>query len=194
MSWWQSPEILIQPLLNGQPKEKRMNRSELFNAVKSWLEAGKISFVADHEEKTFRFRVNADNGLFDVRLLCEDEPTVLQALSPVPVRIPEEKVSETGLLLHNINARLRIGAFQFHVEERVVEFRLTMPIRPESPLADQFSQTVATTLNTMDEYVRSLGLLACATPESQQTVAKLSPSPEATGSSPRLASGRLELN
>jgi hypothetical protein len=170
-----------------------MNRSELVNEVKNWLESGEIAFTAD-DEAIFRFRVNADNGLFDVRLLCEDEPTMLQVYCPVPVRIPTEKVSETGLLLHNINTRLRVGAFQLHVEERIVEFRLIMPIRPDGELAEQFGQTVGTTLTTMDEYVRTLGLLACATPESQREVAKLSPSAEAAGSNARLPSGRLELN
>src|SRR5262245_6628200 len=46
---------------------KYMNRTELFAEVKSWLEAGKISFVSD-DENLFRFRLNADNGLFDVRM------------------------------------------------------------------------------------------------------------------------------
>jgi hypothetical protein len=170
-----------------------MNRTGLYSEVKNWLEAGKISFDAD-DEATFRFRINADNGLFDVRLLCEDEPTILQAFCSVPVRIPQEKVSETGLVLHNINARLRMGAFQFHVEDRIIAFPLTMPIRPESPLAEQFSETVGTMLTTMDEYVRSLGLLACATPEAMQSVANLSPCPEAKEVNPCLLTGRLELN
>lgn len=170
-----------------------MNRSELFNEVKSWLESGKITFLAD-EEESFRFRINGDNGLFDIRLLCEDEPALLQITCPMPVRIPAEKVSETGLVLHNINSRLRIGAFHFHVEERVVDFRLAMPIRPEAPLAEQFGQTVGTTVTTMDEHIRCLGLLACATPESEQAVAKLSPHPDAAGENSRFTNRRLELN
>jgi len=170
-----------------------MNRSELYTEVKNWLEAGKISFQTDDEE-SFRFRVNGDDGLFEIRLLCEDEPALLQAFCPLPVRISPERVSETGLLLHNINARLRIGNFRLQIEARVVEFRLTMPIRPEAGLAEQLEQTVGTVVSTMDDYVRPLGLLACNTPESQAALAKLSPNLEATGVSPRLPSGRLELN
>jgi len=170
-----------------------MNRTELFTEVKSWLEAGKILFVSD-DETIFRLRINADNGLFDVRLLCEDEPATLQVCCPVPVRIPKEKVAETGLLLHNLNARLRIGAFQFHVEERVVEFRLTMPIRLDGELAEQFGQTVGTTVTTMDEHVRALGLLACATPDTKKTVAKLSPKTHAGVADPLLHAKRFELN
>jgi hypothetical protein len=170
-----------------------MNRSELFTEVKNWLENGEITFVAPDEE-SFRFRVNGDHGLFDVRLVCEDEPALLQLTCPVPVRIPPEKVSDVGLVLHNINTRLRMGAFHFHVAERVVEFRLTMPIRSEAPLAEQFGQTMGTALSTMDEFVRPLGLLACATPEAEQAVAKLSPQPEAGCDPTRFANRRLELN
>ena len=170
-----------------------MNRSELFNEVKSWLESGKITFMADDEE-TFRFRVNGDNGLYDIRILCEEAPALLQITCPVTVRIPAEKVSATGLALHNINTHLRIGAFHFHVEERVVDFRLTMPIRSESPLAEQFGQTVGTTVTTMDEHIRCLGLLACATAESEQAVARLTPHPDAAGENSRFPNRRLELN
>ena len=126
-----------------------MNRTELFNEVKSWLEAGKISFASD-EEKTFRFRINADNGLLEVHLLCEAEPAMLQACCPVPVRIPKEKVAETGLLLHKINTQLRIGAFEFYVADRVVNFHLSMPIHFNGELSEQFSQTPFPLWNLLD--------------------------------------------
>jgi hypothetical protein len=171
-----------------------MNCTELFNEVKSWLEAEKILFVSD-DEVMFRFRISADNGLFDIRVLCEEEPAVLQVCCPLTVRVPKEKVCEAGLILHNINTRLRMGSFQFHVEERVVEFRLTMPIRMDGELADQFSQTVGTTVTAMDEHLRSLGLLACATPEAQKALESFKPSPENQSAEPSPPSrSRFELN
>lgn len=170
-----------------------MNRTELFSEVKSWLEAGKFSFASE-DESVFRFRINADNGLFDVRVLCEDKPPMLQVCCPVPVRIPKEKVAQTGLLLHNINSRLRIGAFQFHVDERVVDFRMVVPIHPEGELAEQFASAVGTTISTMDDHVRTLGLLACATPEAQKAVTKLSPAAQVGDATSRPHAGRFELN
>ena len=170
-----------------------MNRTELFNEVKSWLEASKISFVSD-DESTFRFRVNADNGLFELRLLCEDEPATLQVCCPVQVRIPEQKIDETSLFLHNLNTRLRVGAFQFHVEDRVVEFRLTMPIQPEGNLTEQFGQTVGTAVSTMDEHIRTLGLLACATAEVQIALTKLTPMRQAGQANSCHKEKRFELN
>jgi hypothetical protein len=170
-----------------------MNRTELFTEVKSWLEAGKFAFVSE-DDSVFRFRINADNGLFDVRVLCEDRPPMLQVCCPVPVRIPKGKVAQTGLLLHNINARLRIGAFQFHVDERVVDFRMTLPIQPEGELAEQFALAVGTTISTMDDHVHTLGLLACCTPEARKSVAKLSPASRAGDESSRPHAKRFDLN
>jgi hypothetical protein len=170
-----------------------MNRTELFSEVKSWLEAGKFSFVSE-DESVFRFRINADNGLFDVRVLCEEKPPMLQVCCPVPVRIPKDKVAQTGLLLHNINARLRIGAFQFHVDERVVDFRMTLPIQPEGELAEQFALAVGTTISTMDDHVHTLGLLACSTPEARKSVARLSPAAHAGDESSCPHAKRFDLN
>jgi hypothetical protein len=89
---------------------------------------------------------------------------------------------------------LRIGAFHLYVEGRVIEFRLTMPIRTEADLPEQFNQAVATTLSTMDDHVRTLGLLACDTPEARQAIAKLSPATQAAGVITRLSNERFELN
>ncbi len=119
---------------------------------------------------------------------------MLQVICAAPAKVPAEKLSEAGLVLHSLNARLRMGCFQFHAEERVIAFRLAMPIRPEAELAAQFHQALGAALTTMDEHIRTLGLLACSTQEAQQALADLSPAPELLGASPRLPGGRLEMN
>jgi len=170
-----------------------MNRQELFNQVKSWLEAEKLAFIAD-DEGSFILQINANNCRFQLNLQCEDEPTLLQVLCWFSLKVPPEKVAEAGLLVHNINARLRLGVFQFDVEERVVGFRLAMPIRPEADLAEQFTQSITTTLRTVDEQVRTFGLLACSVAAAQQELAKLTPTAGAGDANPSLVSGRMELN
>ena len=170
-----------------------MNRQELFNEVKSWLEAEKLAFTAD-DEATFRLQINADNCLFQVRLQCEDEPPLLQVICTLPMKVPPEKVSEAGLVVHNINVGLRLGGFQFHVAERVVTFRMALPICTEADLVGQFAQSMGAALSTADAQVRTLGLLACSGEEAQQALAKLSPTPDAGEVNLRRAGGRLELN
>ena len=126
-----------------------MNRSELFAEVKSWLEAEKLSFVADEEDRDFCFRMQVENGLVSVHLACEETPSMLQTLCTIPVRVPKAKTNAAGLFLHSINAHLRIGAFHLDEKERLVQFRLAMPIRCESELQPQFAEAVGLALCTV---------------------------------------------
>lgn len=171
-----------------------MNRSNLFEEVKSWLEAEELAFLADSEEANFQVRMNLENGLVQVRIVCEKSPATLQVITAIPVKVPKKKITAAGLLLHNLNLRLRIGAFQFLIEERLITFRLTFPIRSECDLPKQFGEAFGTALSTMDDHLQPLALFCCSTDQAQAAVAKLTPGDECLGANSRLPAGRLELN
>jgi hypothetical protein len=171
-----------------------MNCSELFAAVRSWLEAGKLCFDADEAGFDFSVGMHLDNGMVYVRLLCEESPAMLQVTSTFPVRVPERKLNSTGLLLHNLNARLRMGAFRLNQDDRLLHFHLTMPIRPEADLAAQFNQAFFVSLSTMDDAFLPLALFCCSTAKSREAVAELSPRNEVPDSAVPLPMNRLEFN
>lgn len=171
-----------------------MNRSKLFEEVKSWLEAEKLAFLADAEAANFQVRMNLENGLVQVRIVCEKSPATLQVITALPVKVPKDKMTAAGLLLHNLNLRLRIGAFQLLIEERLITFRLTFPIRSECDLPKQFGEAFGTALSTMDDHLQALALFCCFTDEAQGAVAKLTPVDSGLASNSRLPAGRLELN
>ncbi len=171
-----------------------MNRSKLFQEVKNWLLAEKLAFVADEEESDFQVGMQLDNGLVQVRLICEETPTFLQVMVAHPVKVPEEKASSLGLLLHKVNGRLRIGSFQYHDDERVVTFRITMPIRVECDLGKQFAEAFGATLSTTDGYFQPLGLFCCSTEQAQELIAKMAPETDELSRRASLPAGRLELN
>ena len=171
-----------------------MNRTELFNEVKSWLEAEQLAFTANEDEANFSARMNIDSSLVQVRLLCEESPATLQVICAVPLKVPKDKIAAAGLLLHNLNLRLRIGAFQLISEERLITFRLTLPIRPETDLRKQFGEAFGTALCTMDDNLPPLALFVCSTEQAQSALAKLTPGQECLGAATRQPSGRLEFN
>jgi len=172
-----------------------MNRSKLFEEVKSWLEAEQLVFIADVEESNFQVRMNLEPALVQVRLLCEESPATLQVMTALPVKVPKEKITAAGLLLHNLNQRLRIGAFQFLVEERLVTFRVAFPIRSECDLPKQFGEAFGTALSTMDDHLQPLALFCCSTDQAQAAIAKLTTRDNCVGASSRQpAAGRFELN
>src|SRR6266566_2567885 len=99
-----------------------MNRSELFNETKAWLETEQLAFNANEDEACFQVRMNVDAGLVQMRLICEEAPAAMQVICGFPMKVPKEKLSEAALLLHNLNLRLRIGAFYLVAEERLITF------------------------------------------------------------------------
>ena len=147
-----------------------------------------------NEEANFQMRINIDNALVQVRLVCEESPAALQVICALPVKVPKDKTTSAALMLHNINQRLRIGAFQLLTEERIISFRLPVPIHPEADLSRQFGGAFGAALSTMDDYLPPLALHLCSTDQAQATVAKLLPDEPAASAEPRIPRSRLELN
>jgi hypothetical protein len=172
-----------------------MERQELFNEVKSWLEAEKIEFSADPENATFEGWMTTANGVVQVRLHCEESPAIVQVVCALPLKVPMEKTAETALFLHNLNACLRIGSFCLAPEQRMIVFRLTMPVRSEAELGHQFGEAFGTALGTWDEHLPPLALLLCSTKAAQKALARFSPEVDAVATAPKLPkSRRMELN
>ena len=177
-------------------KDKTMNRMDLFNEVKGWLEAGKLRFTAYLEDTDFELRMNLDNCLIQVRIICEEDPASLQIIGTLPVKVPAEKFAEAALFLHNLNATLRIGSFQLQTESRIIAFRLPLPVHPEADLAEQFGAAVSMTLNTMNDHLPSLALVLCSTAKAREGVARFQPAAKTKPARkmPAGPSPRFELN
>jgi hypothetical protein len=153
-----------------------MNRTDLFNEVKSWLEAAKLNFGADPEDSDFLLCMNLENALLQVRIICEEEPAAMQIICNLPLKVPSDKIPDTASFLHNVNVGLRIGTFQLLLEARIILFRLTVPVYPEADLAQQFGSAFSTALNTMDNYLPALALFLSSTKKARHGVAKFKPS------------------
>jgi len=171
-----------------------MNRTELFEEVKCWLEGEKLMFAPDEEDRDFCVRMHIENGLVMVRLVCEESPAMLQAVCTFPVKVPKDKTAATGLFLHSLNSQLRMGAFHLDPKGRLVQFRLAMPIRQDSELNPQFAEAFGVALSTVDDAFHPLCLFLCASKKAQKTVAKHSPAKEAVEEEPQLPRNRLEFN
>jgi hypothetical protein len=163
--------------------------------VRSWLDAEKLAFLADDGNTSFQLRMNLDHGLVPIRILCEESPAMLQIICSVPVKVPKEKISSTGLALHRLNARLRVGAFHLDAEDGLVMYRLAQPIHPELEMEEQFRDAFGTALNTVDHHILPLALHFCSTPRSREILAQLSPAKKTSKSGKSIAPrARFELN
>jgi len=172
-----------------------MTSQELFEQTKSWLEQEKLRFHPV-DETSLHFAFNGDNALLRLRVECEDQPLLLVVTTALQLRVPDEKLPEVALVLHELNSQLRFGAFQLQSNNEVVVFRLPVHIRPEADLPEQIGPAIYSAARTLDEKAHALSLLIASTAATRKTLnqmkPKTKPSKEATES--RLPGNRLELN
>jgi hypothetical protein len=172
-----------------------MEQQQLFEEVKSWLEAEKAGFQPNPEISGFEGVISTEQGLAHVRLLCEESPAMLQVLCAMPMKVPAEKTNEVALFLHNLNVSLRMGAFALIAEQRLVVFRLTMPIRAGSDLTQQFGEALGTALSTWDDHLPQLGLLVCSVDRARKALSKFAaPTEPGLKTTTLPESRRLDLN
>jgi hypothetical protein len=133
-----------------------MTQNELLDLLEKWAAAQDLHAVADHETSSVRFHFRGNTGEWLCTGICEEGPLVVQALCRLPVRVPAERRPEAGLVLHRLNARIRIGSYSLDAQDGEVTFRVPMPIWPEAPIEDQIKVAFATACATVDHH---LGLL-----------------------------------
>src|SRR5438445_1163579 len=118
---------------------------------------------------------DGERGQWHCRLICEEDPPVLQVVCHFPIPVPKCKLLSASLLIHNMNLHVRLGAFTLAEEGRRIGFRLPFLIRPEVPMDRQFKQAIHTTWTTCDEAFQALALFACDTPEANKLLEEVRP-------------------
>src|SRR5207244_10974253 len=112
-------------------RKELMTRSELFEELRKWLKANEFVFEASQEHATALLTADGERGQWHCRLICEEDPPVLQVVCHFPIPVPKCKLLSASLLIHNMNLHVRLGAFTLAEEGRRIGFRLPFLIRPE---------------------------------------------------------------
>jgi hypothetical protein len=114
-----------------------MTKSELIAAVREWLSAQQIALESD-DEGNFTGSMSGRHGLWQLRLICEDQPLLLHVICHHPLRLPENRLAAAGQLLHLLNSRLRLGAYNIGSDNEPI-FRVTLAINTPEDIALPFA-------------------------------------------------------
>lgn len=172
-----------------------MKKSDLFEAVRAWLYEQELDAKSDMESNELHFRGRGTSGECSCRLICEEAPLLLQVLCLLPFRVPEARQAKMALLLHELNAATRLGAFCLHDNGSAVSFRLSTPIWAEAPIETQVNQAVGVALGTVGEVFAPLAEFAFSNCSVEHSLGRIATSEEPQLRLPgnRIA-GRPELN
>jgi hypothetical protein len=140
-----------------------MTRHELFDHLLGWLGDEGIVCTPDSEATSVDFDVSGAGGLWKARILCEDDPAMIQVMCLHPVRVPAGALAEAALLLHQINVTLRIGAFGLDQDTRTLYFRLSMVIQ-DAPAEPLIATAFGTAGSTFEDHYGPLCTLLAGQP------------------------------
>ncbi len=104
--------------------------------------------------------VTGDDLPMDIIFVVRDERQIVQLISPMPFKIPEDKRVDTALALTAINDNLIDGSFDFDMSEGRVSFRLTASYIESILSKDLFEYMLMVSATTVDEYNDKLFMMA----------------------------------
>ena len=73
-----------------------MNRNELFQNLESWLQQHGFVYEADSAANAVTFDFTGSAGDWACEIICEEEPSMLQIICRLPVRVPGSHRQSSG--------------------------------------------------------------------------------------------------
>lgn len=96
--------------------------------------------------------VGGEDIPMDILFVVRDERQLVQLISPMPFRVPEDKRIDIALATTVINDRLVDGSFDFDMAEGRISFRLTTSYIESILGKELFEYMLMVSASTIDEY------------------------------------------
>ena len=112
------------------------------------------------EDHLITCTVTGDDLPMDIIFVVRDERQIVQLISPMPFKIPEDKRVDTALALTVINDDLIDGSFDFDMSDGRISFRLTASYIESILGKELFEYMLMVSASTVDEYNDKLFMIA----------------------------------
>lgn len=109
-------------------------------------------YARHDEDHVITCTVNGDDIPMDIIFAVRDERQIVQLLSPMPFRIPEDKRVDLALATTVVNNRLIDGSFDFDLSDGRITFRLTASYVESILGKDLFQYMLMVSTSTVDDY------------------------------------------
>ena len=104
------------------------------------------------EDHVITCTVNGDDIPMDILFAVRDERQIVQLLSPMPFRVPEDKRVEMALAITVVNDKLIDGSFDYDLSKGRISFRLTASYIESILGKELFEYMLMVSAATVDEY------------------------------------------
>lgn len=135
-------------------QQQMQNAENVFNTIIKMLDSIKFHYETDTSDGMFMVTctVNGDDIPMKVFMFVRPEREIVSLLSPIPVKVPEDKRVEMALAVTMANFGMIDGSFDYDLERGEIRFRLTESFVESLLGAEQFRYMLGVSVNTVDRF------------------------------------------
>lgn len=149
---------------------------KLFDVAVSWLEDDDWSFTPHETEKSIYATANYQGDHSTYRLILEayEKIDVFLVYAYISTKIPKKKYAAIAELLTRINFSVRLGGFQFDMDDGTLRYQCSVDVEGSSLSPRMVNSMVSAALSSADEYFPAIMQIAYADKTPLQALEALS--------------------
>ncbi len=141
--------------------EKKAKRAqEIFEAVCSYFDAKEYNYKRHDEDKVVTITTRGEDIPIDFIIKVREDHEVLSFISFMPFTVPEDKRTDTALVLNVINENLINGSFSIDLEDGKIRFRMSAGYMGSLIGQEVYDYMFMVSALTIDEYNDKLMMYA----------------------------------
>ncbi len=118
----------------------------------SMFENMNFNHERDDEELVIRSTVHGDDIPMDIIIIVHPDSETVSFFSPMPFKVPEDKISEMALAVAVANNGLRNGSFDLDISDGSIVFRMTASYVDSILGEELFRMMLIVSSDTIDRY------------------------------------------
>jgi len=119
--------------------------------VSAYLDRGDLKYEQDSDQGIFRLVFEGRHG--DLRVLIAVDSGMIQVFCYSPNRVPDSHRTEISLAVHRANYGMKLGNFEFDVDDGEIRYHTTLPLSDEFPDDEMLDHLLYVGVAMVDRYL-----------------------------------------
>lgn len=135
-----------------EDERKQKLAQNVYSNICSMFEDMNFNHERDDEKLVIRSTVHGDDIPMDIVIIVNPDAQTVSFFSPMPFKVPDDKISEMAIAIAVANNGLRNGSFDFDISDGKIIFRMTACYIDSILGKELYRMMLIISSNTIDRY------------------------------------------
>ena len=135
-----------------EDERKQKLAQNVYSNICSMFEEMNFNHERDDENLVIRSTVHGDDIPMDIVIIVNQDSQTVSFFSPMPFKVPDDKISEMAIAIAIANNGLRNGSFDFDISDGKILFRMTACYIDSILGKELYRMMLIVSSNTIDRY------------------------------------------